>query len=449
MTCKEQMTNDSATKKQRGQFFTSNDGVQTVLGSLLQNSGTLLEPSAGAGHLVTVAEKLKRFSITALELDSSITNISNTVFKYGDFFNSSKGLEKTFDSILGNPPFVAWKDVEGETVLSAETVKAAYSDKTNLYHLFIDRCLDLLSEKGELVFIVPKEWLYTTSANPLRKKILAQGDITHFVDCGEEKLFVDADVPALLIFRFENGKVKDRKTKFAASLKEALADTWEDREFIEEAGRLLLLPKKVAKEIAAWKPLNLQYKVRVGIVSGADPLFRIKDSIKVDDSSVKNYLTTKGIESFIDLNDVDSWDEIGLLTQTYLLENKDILISRRIAKFTEKNWWKYGAIRNKDHMLDSKQERFYALVKTRSVTPFFKNDDAVLYSGGVLGIFKQPAASVSVEVAIKVLNSVKYRSVLDAMFLTTGNKVSLQPGTLEDAPFPANDAEALAWLKAV
>jgi adenine-specific DNA-methyltransferase len=440
------MTNDSATKKQRGQFFTSNDGVQKILGSLLQNSGTLLEPSAGAGHLVLVAEELKRFAITALELDSSIANISKTSFTYGDFFESSKGLEKTFNSILGNPPFVAWKDVEKETVESAKSVKVAYSDKTNLYHLFIDRCLDLLLPKGELVFIVPKEWLYTTSANPLRKKLLAQGDITHFIDCGEEKLFVDADVPALLIFRFENNKVQGRKTKFAGSLKEALDGTWEERSFIEEAGRLLLLPKKVAEEIKNWKPLNLQYKVRVGIVSGADPLFRLKDTVKVEDSSISDYLTTKGIESFIDVNDANEWSDIPPLTQAYLSSHKEALISRHIAKFTEKNWWKYGAIRNKNHMLDSTQARFYALVKTRSITPFFENDYAMLYSGGVLGIFQQEGAGVSVPVAVKILNSKKYRVVLDAMFITTGNKVSLQPGTLEDAPFPANDAEALAWL---
>lgn len=440
------MTNDSATKKQRGQFFTSNDGVQKILGSLLQNSGTLLEPSAGAGHLVVVAEELKRFTITALELDSSIANISKTTFVYGDFFESSKGLEKTFNSIIGNPPFVAWKDVEEKTVASAKTVKAAYSDKTNLYHLFIDRCLDLLLPAGELVFIVPKEWLYTTSANPLRKKLLAQGDITHFIDCGEEKLFVDADVPALLIFRFENKKVQGRKTKFAGSLQEALTGVWEERSFIEEAGRLLLLPKKVAEEIKNWKPLNLQYKVRVGIVSGADPLFRLKETIKVEDSSISQYLTTKGIESFIDINDATEWTDIPPLTQAYLLGHKKALISRHIAKFTEKNWWKYGAIRNKNHMLDAAQDRFYALVKTRSVTPFFENDDAVLYSGGVLGVFKQKGAGVSVPVAVKILNSQKYRVVLDAMFITTGNKVSLQPGTLEDAPFPANDVEALAWL---
>jgi hypothetical protein len=90
--------------------------------------------------------------------------------------------------------------------------------------------------------------------------------------------------------------------------------------------------------------------------------------------------------------------------------------------------------------------RYYALVKTRSVTPFFADANAVRYSGGVLGVFRSSDADVTVRTAIKVLNSTKYRAVLDAMFLTTGNKVSLQPSTLEDAPFPNTEKEALEWL---
>ena len=69
----------------------------------------------------------------------------------------------------------------------------------------------MLQDDGELIFIVPKEWLYNTSAQFLRDYLCENGDFTHFIDCGEEKLFDDADVPALCIFRYQKnfkGKVK-------------------------------------------------------------------------------------------------------------------------------------------------------------------------------------------------------------------------------------------------
>ena len=45
------------------------------------------------------------------------------------------------------------------------------------------------------MLIVPKEWLYSTSAAPLREKMKRDGSLTHIIDIGEERVFDDAMPP--------------------------------------------------------------------------------------------------------------------------------------------------------------------------------------------------------------------------------------------------------------
>lgn len=440
------MTIDEQRKRQLGQFFTTNPTVQVVLGQLIsKKSGYLLEPSAGAGHLVKWAEENTKLKITGIEIDTKVSPICKTKIEYIDFFSFANGKDDSFDTILGNPPYVSWKNMSEATKLSSSIQKESYSDKTNLYHLFIDKCINLLKPGGELIFIVPKEWLYTSSANPLREKIIDMGAITHIVDCGEEKLFVDANVPALLIFRFVKGE-DWQDVKFAASLIDAKNGNYIEKRLNNRSGRFILLPAKISESIKHWGKLKDSYKVRVGMVSGADNIFRAPEGLEPE--AIKKYVTTKGIEYFIDLNDINDWKQVPSRTAKYLLSHKETLLSRKIAHFDETNWWKYGAVRNRESMLSS-TPRFYAFTKTRSKEPFFlsKDKQAVMYSGSLLGLFKIKTGKVSIPTAIKILNHPSYRVLLEAMFLTTGDKLSLQTPTLEDAPFPLTEEQGVEWLR--
>jgi adenine-specific DNA-methyltransferase len=427
-------------KAQRGQFFTVNDRVQKVMLDLIKTdkAGKILEPSSGEGHLVLALENAGYKDITSVEFDPELQAISKTQPIRASFFDYAATRDIDYSCIFGNPPYVGWKSLEPEQTNNPNlaAVKKEYSDKTNLYYLFMDKCIDILTAGGEMIFIVPKEWLYTSSAAPLRKKMLATGSITHIVDCGEEKLFPDADVPAIVIFRFQKG-LDSRKTSYATSLDNAVAGLWEERVIEETGDRLIFVDAETAALIDGWGVLDDFMSVKVGIVSGADPLFRITDPSLYEGDGLQQYLTTKGMEWFIDVNHVIAEDQLPPKIKTFLLSHKQRLISRRIAKFDENNWWKYGAIRNKDAML-SDAERFYTLVKTRSESPFFLSPDAVLYSGGIMGVFvkDQLPENVTVEDVVELLNSAIYRKLFVSMQLTTGNKLSLQPSTLATLPFP-------------
>ena len=87
------------------------------------------------------------------------------------------------------------------------------------------------------------------------------------------------------------------------------------------------------------------------------------------------------------------------------------------------------------------------MVKTRHSKPFFKVAKAKYFNGGVLGIFRKPSATISIDAAVKLLNSDKYRVVLQGMLLVSGDKLTLQPSTLLDAPFPSSITEMENFLK--
>lgn len=445
-------------KKELAQFFTVDQKVQETMCDLLGNSevGRVLEPSAGSGLLMRAVVKncrsLDPDCVDGFELDDTVTpcDPSLRIF-YGDFFSLSDGKEGTYDSIIGNPPYLAWKNVPSRTRELSRSVKEKYSDKCNLYHLFIDRCIDLLAPGGQMVMIVPKEWLYSTSAAPLRRKMFLSGSVTHLIDLGETKVFPDADVPAVIIFRYlknavetvSDDKVLERETLFR--MWEWDDSRWEKRRSVFDT-RNDSLAIQSSELLSDFKhTVGDFFKVRVGLVSGADKIFDVTDHENLKElkaeGSVIDLLTTKGVRQYIFTGPkgmAQSFDDYGEETRRYLLSHKDQLISRGIRRFDEKNWFEYGAVRNFSSMTPSGKVIYaYNRVRTRTRKPFFIAD-RMMFSGGLL--MMDPIKDLftgetpDLEKTLSFLNSEKFIDISYQMGLTSGDKVSYQPSTLERCP---------------
>ncbi|EKA1615266.1 class I SAM-dependent methyltransferase, partial [Campylobacter coli] len=112
--------------------------------------------------------------------------------------------------------------------------------------------------------------------------------------------------------------------------------------------------------------------VKVGAVSGADQIFtneKFGNMEFVCSSTKKTKKTKKMI--------------YGIYGKTckYLIQNKEILLTRKIKKFNENNWWQWGRDYYKSDL-----ERIYVNTKTRNKNPFFIND-CKAYDGSILAIF--------------------------------------------------------------
>ena len=176
------------TKENLGQFFTPDSIVDQMI-SLIENQGTILEPSCGAGAF---SNKIQ--NCIALEIDKKVAP-KNAIIT--DFFDWNTPV----DTIIGNPPYVRYQDILPST---KEKLPNKFDSRTNLYIFFIDRCIDLLKSNGELIFIVPRDFIKTTGAIPLNKRLYEEGGFTYWQEFGDQKIFADA-TPNVVIFRWVKG----------------------------------------------------------------------------------------------------------------------------------------------------------------------------------------------------------------------------------------------------
>ena len=91
--------------KNFGQVFTPHRIVKLMI-NLIKNKGSILEPSAGTGSFLN---ELPEHAI-GLEIDRSICSKRSINM---DFFDYS--IENKFDTIIGNPPYVRFQDIEFKT----------------------------------------------------------------------------------------------------------------------------------------------------------------------------------------------------------------------------------------------------------------------------------------------------------------------------------------------
>jgi hypothetical protein len=87
-------------------------------------------------------------------------------FLWGDF--------PRFDYVIGNPPYVPITALDGDEKARFRSAFVTASGRFDLYLLFWERALNLLSPGGRLTFVTPEKYLTVESARPLRRLLAAR-----------------------------------------------------------------------------------------------------------------------------------------------------------------------------------------------------------------------------------------------------------------------------------
>jgi len=221
--------NKLSSSKESKQYRIDSQGKYSIKTEILKNNlyGVDLDNKAveitKLNLLLKAAEKNRRLPE---EIDSCIRHGNSLIedgqvaglnaFKWtGDF------QEKSFDVVIGNPPWVRAKIScnSEELAFLKEKFNNYFTGELNLYKLFIVEALKKLKEGGYFSFIVPSSYLSDRDSKLLRKWILENFTICSIINFSEKGTKDMFDITqATTIITIKNKKPKNRYNVFVSNL---------------------------------------------------------------------------------------------------------------------------------------------------------------------------------------------------------------------------------------
>ena len=356
-------------KHDLGQYYTTHIELkEKVFEFILNSPSNILEPSIGRGDLITFINiRLPNITFDMYEIDNNINlldNIEKTNVIYGDFM--TQHITKTYKTIIGNPPYVRTK-------------------KGNLYIDFTEKCYNLLDINGELIFIVPSDFLKLTSASKLLNSMMTQGTFTHIYHPHNEKMFANASID-VIIFRYCKNSSIEKKVLYNDKLL-----------YITNSNGLITFDEKVNSNSVLFQDY---FDIYVGLVSGKEEVYKNEELGNIELLNGENK-----VEKYIY---IENYPCENAKINEYLLQHKNELITRGIRKFTEKNWFEWGAPRNIGAINSNKtKDCIYIYNLTRKSDVSFLGK--VSYFGGGL-IMLKPKKMCDLNKIVAYINSNTFKA---------------------------------------
>ena len=364
----EMTTNVMTSKHNLGQYFTThNELKEKVFEFIINNPSNILEPSMGQGDLITfITDKNSSITFDMYEIDTTIKlldKIQKDKVVYGDFMKQI--ITKTYKTIIGNPPYVRTK-------------------KGNLYIDFTEKCYNLLEDNGELIFIVPSDFLKLTSASKLLNIMMTNGTFTHIFHPHNEKMFENASID-VIVFRYCKNSLIEKKVLYNNKLL-----------YITNSNGLITFGEEENSNSFMFQDY---FDIYVGLVSGKEAVYKNEElgNIEVLNGEDK-------VDKYIYIENYPCENE---KINKHLLQYKKELIERGIRKFNEKNWFEFGATRNINNVFKNiGKDCIYVNNITRKPNVAFLSK--VQYFGGGL-IMLKPKKECNLNNIVSYMNSDKFK----------------------------------------
>lgn len=399
-----------------GQFFTKSREVEFMT-SLIRNGSKILEPAVGDGAFLSALGDAK--VVHCLELDATIAPPCATITDFFDF-----SMDNKYDTIIGNPPYVASSLISKSTKEKLQNLELdSLSGKTNLFVYFIEKCLNHLAPGGELIFIVPSNFLMAKSCAQINTRMYNEGSITDFVDYGNESPFGTDAHPehGTCIFRYqhnaENKNTNLYELRYRGDNTPGLITLVNQKQYYVHDG----ISYFVEADFDAANVVSMSkfFTVKVGAVSGLDEFFT----------------TVYGNKDFVCSKTRQTGETRRMVYEDkptpYLAANVDILVARKIKKvWTEHNWWQWGRPQS-----PMQGKRVYVNSKTRVENPFFCHE-CENYDGSILAIFLKDD-NMKEEKVRDMLNSLDWSSRL----MKVGTRYMFKQRPLENCFLSKEDIE--------
>lgn len=164
-----------------------------------KNFGSLIQPC-----LDVTAIDYMRSAIENRDLGGQLF-LRETHKKVLVVLEQSRILAERYHVVVANPPYMGSKGMNGRL---RQFLQENFSDyKSDLFAAFIIRCLTLAHPRGNLGFMSPFVWMFISSYEALRNKLISEATITTLVQL-EYSGFDGATVP-ICTYTLNNSRIKE------------------------------------------------------------------------------------------------------------------------------------------------------------------------------------------------------------------------------------------------
>lgn len=483
-------------KNRFGQYFTPKivAGFMIDLADLSVDS-KILEPSCGEGVFLELLQQKGYNHLTAYEIDKDLAT-GFSFIRYESFVSAKLG--ETFDLIIGNPPYIRWKNLEAElkSELSSNPLWNKYFNSLCDYlYIFILKSIEQLNDQGQLIFICPEYWMNTTHSLTLRNYMVQNGYFEEIYHFNETPIF-DKVTVSIVIFKFVKSKLKNRKikvTKFQTNQKLTIEilnnlknqillkgaeylevsqfkpnERWllQTDEFREELQKLETVCREKTTTSSFGLGLFDEEKpgyyctigevcdIGNGLVSGLDKAFQINGHPLNDNeqSSTINVVKAKdlrpyfvkNITKYIFINNSLEESEFQKIYPNFYshFQQYKMDLEKRYQYSRKIKYWEWVFLRNFTLFNKSDQRIFVPCKERISNKNYFRFalvDKGVFPTQDVTAIFRKPATKESIEYILAYLNQPVIFDWLRCNGIVKGNIVEFSEKPLASIPFKKID----------
>lgn len=481
------------TKNKFGQYFTPKVVADFMIDIAdISEDSNILEPSCGEGIFLELLQKRGFNNLTAYEIDNELAQEFSFV-QYESFVSAK--IDKKFDLIIGNPPYIRWKNLEEELKreLSTNEIWVKYFNSLCDYlYIFILKSIEILTDNGQLIFICPEYWMNTTHSISLRNYMMQNGYFEEIYHFNETPIFEKVTV-SIVIFKFIKSKQKKRKIKVAKFYlnqkltSETLENLYKeipfkDAEYLSVSQfkvneRWLLHSDEVRKELEILEKnclkkyqntiLNLFDEnkqefdtigefcdIGNGLVSGLDKAFQVDmhNLNEIEKNATIDVVKAKDLKPFFSENITKyiyiSEDlEEEKFKETYPnffnhFQKYKIDLENRYQYNRKINYWEWVFLRNLN-LFKKEEKRIFVPCKERiSNKNYFRFalvNKNIFPTQDVTAIFKKPHTKESIEYILAYLNCPIIFDWLKCNGIVKGNIVEFSEKPISSIPFRVID----------
>lgn len=452
----------------------------------------ILEPSCGEGIFLELLQQKGYTNLTAFEIDQELAQEFDCV-RYESFVVAK--IDSTFDLIIGNPPYIRWKNLEEElkNELSTNPIWNKYFNSLCDYlYIFILKSIELLNDNGQLIFICPEYWISTTHSISLRNYMVQNGYFEEIYHFNETPIF-DKVTVSIVIFKFVKNKQKSDKikvSKFYANQKlttETLHNLknqipFQDAEFLSVSQfklneRWLLQSDEIRKELQILETnclkknqntkLNLFANEKQafytigefcdignGLVSGLDKAFQVNGHVLTENelNATINVVKAKDLKPFV-IDNITKYIYIneGLQEENFKETYPNFYnhfqkyksdLDKRYQYNKKINYWEWVFLRN-FNLFKKEEKRIFVPCKERiSNKDYFRFalvDEGFFPTQDVTAIFRKSNTKESIEYILAYLNNPIVFDWLKCNGIVKGNIVEFSEKPIASIPFRVID----------